>query len=192
MSRLPALHFDDLDPAGQDLWNHIVDSRGKIVLTAEETLAGPFNAWVTAPEIGSRLTDLGSRLRFNASVERRLLELAIVTVGARWHAEFEWWAHARWAREHGISQDVLDALAAGKDPEFTLDDERTVHAIASQLVRSGQVDRETYDAGMALLGGAGMVDLVTLCGYYTTVSFTLNTFGVELPPGVSPVWGKPD
>ena len=47
---------------------------------------GPFNAWVTAPGIGGRLADLGAALRFESSIERRLLEVTIITVGARWHA----------------------------------------------------------------------------------------------------------
>ncbi len=28
-----------------------------------------------------------------------------------------------------------------------------------------------------------MVELVTLCGYYVLVSFTLNAFDIGLPPG---------
>lgn len=189
MSRLPTLRFDDLDPTGQALWNDIVASRGESIITAEGGLAGPFNPWLTVPEAGTRLLALGSQLRFATAVDRRLHELAIVTVGARWHAEFEWWAHSRWAREQGISQDVIDALAAGTAPEFTREDERIVHAIASQLVTNGQIDRATYDAGIGLLGEPAMVEIVLLCGYYTIVSFTLNAFAIGLPPGVEAQWG---
>jgi hypothetical protein len=33
-----------------------------------------------------------------------------------------------------------------------------------------------------------MVELVTLCGYYTLVSFLLNAFDVPLPPGAVAQW----
>jgi hypothetical protein len=33
-----------------------------------------------------------------------------------------------------------------------------------------------------------MVELVSLCGYYTLVSFTLNAFEVPLPAGIAPTW----
>ena len=148
---------------------------------------GPFNAWVTAPGIGGRLAELGAALRFESSIERRLLEVAIITVGARWRAEFEWWAHSRMALQHGVSQEAVDAIARGETPTLP-DDERVVHAVARQLVDDGHVEPDTYAAARELLGNRGIVELVTLCGYYTLVSFTLNAFDVALPPGQQPVW----
>lgn len=50
------------------------------------------------------------------SIERRLSEIAIITIGARWQAEFEWWAHAPMAREHGVADAVVDAIGRGEDP----------------------------------------------------------------------------
>ena len=35
-----------------------------------------------------------------------------------------------------------------------------------------------------------MVELVSLCGYYTLISFLLNAFAVPLPPGASPAWAS--
>ena len=68
------------------------------------------------------------------------------------------------------------------------DDERIVHEVARQLVDDGHVDPATYAAAAELLGDRGIVELVTLCGYYTLVSFTLNAFDVALPPGEAPTW----
>jgi 4-carboxymuconolactone decarboxylase len=141
---------------------------------------GPFNAWVTAPGIGGRLAELGAALRFQSSIERRLLEVAIITVGAHWKAEFEWWAHSRMALQYGVSPETVEAIAAGTTPDLP-DDERVVHAVARQLAEGGHVDAATYDAARRLLGDRGIVELVTLCGYYTVVSFTLNAFDVPLP-----------
>ena len=36
-----------------------------------------------------------------------------------------------------------------------------------------------------------MVELVSLCGYYTLISFLLNAFDVPLPPGAAPMWDPP-
>jgi 4-carboxymuconolactone decarboxylase len=190
VSRLPYLRHDDLDDEGRTLWDTLTSSRGPGLVTEEGGLAGPFNAWVTAPAVGRRLADLGGHLRFATSIERRLLELAIVTVGAHWRAEFEWYAHSRMALQHGISQAVLDALARGTEPTLEADDEKVVYAVARQLATRGRLDEPTYRAGRDLLGDQGMVELVSLCGYYTLVSFTLNAFAVPLPPGVDPVWDE--
>jgi 4-carboxymuconolactone decarboxylase len=46
-----------------------------------------------------------------------------------------------------------------------------------------------YDpAAHRFLGDAGMVELVSLCGYYTLISYLLNAFTVPLPPGTTPMW----
>jgi 4-carboxymuconolactone decarboxylase len=188
MTRIPYVRREELGPEGQQLWDSIVGSRGEVVVTRDGGLAGPFNAFVTAPGAGRRLSSLGATLRFGTSIERRLSEIAIITVGARWRAEFEWWAHAPMAREHGVASAVVDAIGRGEDPLFEADDERAVYAVARQLSSSGRLDRETYDAAHRFLGDAGMVELVSLCGYYTLVSFLLNAFAVPLPPDAAPMW----
>jgi 4-carboxymuconolactone decarboxylase len=188
MSRLPISRRDDLAPEAQQLWDVIVGGRGAQLVTAEGGLAGPFNAFVTAPEVGRRLSDLGQQLRFGTSIERRLLEVAIITTGARWHAEFEWWAHARMAREHGVPGEVVDAIGRGEDPPFAAADERTIYTAARQLAGTGQLTAEAYADARQLLGDAGMVELVSLCGYYTLISFLLNAFAVPLPPDAEPQW----
>ena len=187
MTRIPYVHRDELGPEGQQLWDTIVKGRGDRVV-AGEGLAGPFNAYVTAPGVGRRLSSLGATLRFGTSIERRLIEVAILTTGARWQAEFEWWAHASMAREHGVPDAVADAIGRGEEPPFESDDERAVYDVARQLSDSGHLDQKAYDAAHRFLGDAGMVELVSLCGYYTLVSFLLNAFAVPLPPDAAPMW----
>jgi 4-carboxymuconolactone decarboxylase len=190
MTRIPSVRREELGPEGQQLWDSIVDSRGDLLVTRDGGLAGPFNAFVTAPGAGRRLSALGATLRFGTSIERRLSEIAIITVGARWQAEFEWWAHARMAREHGVAGAVVDAIGRGEDPPLEADDERAVYTVARQLSHSGRLDQETYDAAQRVLGDAGMVELVALCGYYTLISFLLNAFAVALPPDAMPMWAE--
>jgi 4-carboxymuconolactone decarboxylase len=191
MSRLPYLRHDDLSPDGQKVWDGIVGSRGGELVNEQGGLIGPFNAFVHAPDVGRRLASLGQTLRFGTSIERRLSEVAIITVGARWRAEFEWWAHARMAREHGVADAVVDAIGRGEDPPFEAGDERAVYTAARQLSEAGQLDQGAYDGVRQLLGEAGVVELVSLCGYYSLISFLLNAFEVPLPPGAAPAWGSP-
>jgi 4-carboxymuconolactone decarboxylase len=188
VSRLPYLSRDELGAEGQHVWDLIVGTRGGQLVNSDGGLAGPFNAFVHAPDVGQHLTSLGAVLRFGTSIERRLSEVAIITVGARWKAEFEWWAHARMARNHGVPDAAVDAIGRGEEPSFAADDERAVYAVARQLTQTGQVSQDAYDAAQRLLGDAGVVELVSLCGYYTLISFLLNAFAVPLPPGASPQW----
>ena len=189
MSRLPYLSRDELGTEGQHVWDLIVGTRGGQLINPDGGLAGPFNAFVHAPDVGQQLTSLGALLRFGTSIERRLSEVAIITVGAGWKAEFEWWAHARMARSHGVPDAVVDAIGRGEEPSFPADDERAVYSVARELTQTGRVSQDAYDAAQRLLGDAGVVELVSLCGYYTLISFLLNAFAVPLPPDASPQWG---
>lgn len=191
MSRLPQVRYDDLSPEGRQVWDGVVGTRAGELTDGQGSLIGPFNAFVTAPETGKWLSSLGRQLRFGTSIERRLSEVAIITVGARWRAEFEWWAHARMAREHGVAGDVIDAISRGEDPPFGpgAADEAVVYTAAHQLATAGQISPDAYAAAQQLLGDAGMVELVSLCGYYSLISFLLNAFSVPLPPGAAPVFG---
>jgi 4-carboxymuconolactone decarboxylase len=184
------MNRNELDTEGQHVWDLIVGTRGSQMVNSDGGLVGPFNAFVHAPGVGQHLTSLGAAVRFGTSIERRLSEVAIITVGARWKAEFEWWAHTRMARNHGVSNAVVEAIGRGEDPPFEADDERVVYEVARQLTQTGQLSQDAYEAAQRLLGDTGAVELVSLCGYYTLISFLLNAFAVPLPPGAAPQWGE--
>ncbi len=188
MSRLPELRRDDLTVSGQAVWDLIVRTRGDHVVTDTDSMSGPFNAFVHAPDAGGPLAALGAALRFGSSIDRRLIELAVITVAGHWRAEFEWLAHARIAREAGVPDAAVDAIGRGEEPVFSAADERVVYAAVRELVTTGQLAEARYAAARELLGDTGTVELVALCGYYSLISFVLNAFDVPLPPGAQPMW----
>jgi 4-carboxymuconolactone decarboxylase len=188
MDRLPLRSRAELDDAGQVLYDELIASRGDRIVGETGGLRGPFNAWVQTPRLGTRLAALGLALRYETTLDRNLIELAILTVGSYFQAEFEWWAHSRMARRHGLGEDVIAALAAGHAPEFDDDKQRVVHQVASELVETGRLSQATHATARTHLEDVQLVELVTLCGYYTLVSFTLNAFDVALPPGSEPQW----
>jgi 4-carboxymuconolactone decarboxylase len=188
MTRLSFLHRDDLDDDQLAVWDGLVDSRATELMGPDGALIGPFNAFLHAPKIGRRLSSLGGLLRFRTSLDRRLSEVAICTVGAHWRAEFEFFAHAPMAVEHGVSTDVIDAMREGQTPDFEHADERAVYEVVTQLLNEHRVDDETYAAAAELLGEQGMVELVSTAGYYCLISMLLNLFDVALPEGADLNW----
>jgi 4-carboxymuconolactone decarboxylase len=191
MTRLTPLTPADLDDDQREVWESLTVTRGSgglDLVGPDGSLVGPFNAFVHAPKIGKRLSSLGGLLRFRTSIDRRLSEVAICTVGASWHSEFEFWIHAPMAIEHGVSESVISALADGRTPDFERDDERTVYEVTTQLLTAHRVDDVTYAAGKEMLGEKGLVELASTIGYYCLISMTLNLFEVPLPPGESPAW----
>lgn len=109
-NRFPELAPGAMSPAQARVAQSIVSGpRGKLI--------GPFNAWLRSPELADRLQKVGEYIRFNSSLPTRLNELAILITARSWGSQFEWWAHAKFALDAGLSQDIVDAIAAGQRPD---------------------------------------------------------------------------
>jgi len=189
MGRLRALRYDTIDGAQRALWDKLVlPPRDGSAVSEDGLLQGPYNTMVTVPAIGERMADLGEQVRFHTSLGPRLTEVAIMTVAAHYRAELEWWAHSRLALKAGVSRDVVELIGSGNCEEFEPRVEWLVFSVARELTSTGRVDPRLYTELHESLDDRGLVELVTLVGYYVMISFVLNAFEVPLPAGVPPHW----
>ncbi len=175
MPRLSTLTLDQLTTEQRAVHDAIQGGpRGKM------GLAGPFGVWVRAPNIGNAVQACGAAVRFGTDLPEPLKEIAICCVGAHFHAKFEFAAHANLARQAGVAQDIIDAIGQEVVPAFTDDSDALVYQLAQALLQRHRLTDDEYAAGVAALGETGMIELVTVIGYYCMVSFTLNTFEIPL------------
>jgi 4-carboxymuconolactone decarboxylase len=147
---------------------------------------GPFLALLHNPKLAMHVQALGEHLRFGTGLPQALVELAVLVTARRWTCQFEWVAHERIARKEGLSDAIISAIAAGRLPEGMSDDEALVHDLALQVHATGTPTDETFAAAEARFGRAGILDLLALCGYYTTIAMVLNTSRPSLPDGIAP------
>lgn len=192
MARLEPLVPDGLDPEQQALFEAITtgkrsrDRSPNDFLLADGGLRGPFNPWLYAPGIGQPAHRLGEAVRYGTTLPPRLRELAILTVAAFWRADYEWWAHSRTGVDAGLAEKTIAAVKENRLPEDATADEKAVHRFACELLKKKRLTDDAYREALALLGERGTVELVTLLGYYTLVSMTLNAFRVAMPQGETP------
>ncbi len=192
MARLRPLPVSKLDAEQRALFDAITKgerSKGRPLedfLLEDGSLRGPFNAWLQAPRIGQPAQLLGESLRYRGQLPPRLRELAILTVAARWRADYEWWAHSRIARAEGMSEESIAAIKAGRAPSDVDTEALMVHRFVCELMDARRISEQSYRDVANALGDAGAVELVTLVGYYTLVSMVLNAFEVPLPAGEEP------
>lgn len=159
-------------------------------LGSDGGMRGPFNAMLHHPAIGNAVQRLGEMLRFEGTLNGVLREVAILTVGRHWRAQYEWWAHARIAEQEGVDGAVIQAIY-DRAPLPTEDaDILAVHAFVKELVETQHVGDAAYGAALDVLGEQSVVELVYLAGYYGVVSGILNTFEVPLPEGETPPFAK--
>jgi 4-carboxymuconolactone decarboxylase len=146
-------------------------------------LRGPFEPWLRSPILADRAQKLGEYCRFHNSLPRDLSELAICLVGRHFKAQFEFYAHARLAREAGLAPEIVEAVRTRQTPPFTRDVERVVYDFVTEYLATNRVAPSNYKRAIDAFGEKGVVDLVGVCGYYMLVSMTLNVFEMPLPAG---------
>jgi len=177
--RFKPLTYDEMTPAQRTMIEHVLSGpRG--------STDGPFNVQLRSPEMGDLGQQFGAATRFATSVPRKLYELAIIITARHWTAQFEWTAHHRGALQAGVSPAVCDAIAEGKRPSAMPPDEEAVYNFATELLDKKQVSDATFDTAKKILGERGVVDLISVMGWYGTVSMYLNVDQYPLPDGTQP------
>lgn len=195
MGRLKVITPPELSAEQREVWSAVTrGSRAAAherlggLVGADGGLVGPFNAWLYSPTVGLPAATLGEAVRFHCSFGPRLSEIAILTVAAHWRSNFEFAVHCHDAEAAGLSRQTLDDIAAGSTVDGLTDEERVIVQSCRELLSTGRFPDDLYAAATNLLGVAGVVELVTLIGYYTLAALNLNAFEVSAPPGTTARW----
>ena len=158
--------------------------------TYDESIAGkrgapppPMMAWLNSPEMARHATRLGGFLRFDTLFPAKLSEIAILVTARHWTSHYEWYAHKRLALKAGLDPAIIEDIRNRRSPRFDDPKARMIHDVSKSLHEGHGVARPLYDEEVKLLGERGLVEIIGLCGYYTMVSMTLNTFEFDLPDG---------
>jgi 4-carboxymuconolactone decarboxylase len=141
---------------------------------------GPFIALLRSPELMSTLQKVGEYLRFRSSLEPRVSEFLMLIVSRQWTQQFEWAVHLPLALDAGVKRETIEALAAGRRPTGMATDEATAYDFCMELGATRGVSDATYRQAVDHLGERGVIDMLGVVGYFTTMSMVLNV--AHTPP----------
>jgi len=141
---------------------------------------GPFIPLLRSPELMSRLQKVGEVLRYHSALAPKLNEFVMLVVAREWTQQFEWQVHYPLAIEAGLAPEIAAAIAEGRRPRRMAEDEETAWDFCNELLRTRGVSDATYARAAAMLGERGVIDLLGLVGYFTTVSMVMNV--ARTPP----------
>jgi 4-carboxymuconolactone decarboxylase len=145
-------------------------------------VSGPYIPLLYSPGLAGPLQKAGAYLRFSSQVPQHLVELTVLVTARACAAPYVWQAHLPHALKAGLPEAFAAAVGRGEQPEGDASC-CAVWAFATELHRDKSVTDATFDAVTALVGRAGAIELVGVCGYYTTIALVLNTAEVALPAG---------
>ncbi|MEY4598590.1 MAG: hypothetical protein RLZZ445_1387 [Pseudomonadota bacterium] len=185
--RFPLIPVDKLTPEQQALTEAIKSGpRAKLASSGASKpgpLGGPFNVWLRSPGIGNLVQQLGEEIRFRSSLAGKLNELAILVTARNWTSQYEWVAHHKLALEGGLNPAIAEDIAQGRRPAGMDADETLIYEFSSELQQTQGVSDAMYARAVARFGERGVVDLISVNGFYVLVSMCLNVDRTPVPQG---------
>jgi 4-carboxymuconolactone decarboxylase len=136
------------------------------------------------PRLAKATGPLGAHFRPGGySLSEREREIAVIIINSKWHSAYPTSAHERRGKEVGLPADKVEAMLSGLSTSFADEREQIVYEMATALANSRWVARGLYDRAVKALGHVGITDVITLMGYYTSVSMTLAFY--DVPAGAT-------
>jgi len=163
----------------RESFDSIVESRGRI--------SGPFGVLLNSPELAGRVGHLGAYVRFESGLPDPVRELAILTTAREFDCAYEWAAHEPIAREAGVREVAIEAVAEREPTDELTETEALVVDYGRHLFGDHAVPEPVFEETKAEFGVEGVVELTATMGYYSLIACVLNAFevtpteGSELP-----------
>lgn len=152
------------------------------------TAAGdPFNIFSTLahhPALLKRFNAMGGVFSTRSMLTTRTREIAILRVAHRTACEYEWFQHARAARECGLTDSEIDAIA-DFGPESSFPWPRSEHlilAFTDDLLGSDTVADDLWAEMAAQSSASELLELLMLVGFYRMTAGFLNASQVQIDP----------
>ncbi len=178
MARLPNLERDQLKPEDQKYFDGIASSRGSV--------RGPYGVLLHSPDLAARVAHTGAYVRFDFDMPEALKETIIITTAREIRSQYEFVAHARLARQHGVSDETIRSIATGAAPEGLSGDEALLVRYTKELLQNRKITDETFNAVQSKWGDQRTLEITGLIGHYLLVGQFLAAFEVDLPEGAVP------
>ena len=149
--------------------------------TADGRLIGPFNPALLNPATATKFLELQFAEQLNTSLDERVRQVIVLTVGAIWGADYELYAHAAVARQAGLTESGIRTLVGGGLPGELTEREQLAQRVTRQLCVDHRLDDKLYREAENTFGTVGLIDISTLIAAYHGVCITLTMFAVPAP-----------
>ena len=108
-------------------------------------------------------------------------ELAVLSVSREKDAAYEWAAHVKVGREHGMREEAIEAMRNSGDVSGLEPDERDIITYVRQLLQTNKVEQDLFDALLSRHDERWLVELTATIGQYQYISAINNAFGLQPP-----------
>jgi 4-carboxymuconolactone decarboxylase len=169
-SRLPPIAEPPADPLLAEIFEAI-KSRGGRILNVHRASGH-------APKVFKAYAAFAAALRFDTILGRPLSELLILRVAQYDQSNYELSVHYRMARECGLPEDKIAAVAQWRQSPLFNDRERIALTFAEMVAKDGAIDDATFATLEKLYSPREITELAALTSYYAGNARFLRALGV--------------
>jgi 4-carboxymuconolactone decarboxylase len=120
------------------------------------------------------------RAVLSTALDARRREIAVLRVGHATHAPYEWAQHEQLARNSGVTDEEIEALAE-EDPVTSCDEEvNLICRVADEVSRDVRLSDDALEQIIERYGPREASELILLVSYYNMVSRFLESTRVAL------------
>ena len=134
------------------------------------------------PPLLSAWAKLRDHLVANNALGPELSEIAILRIGYRLDSEYERAHHIVRARACGVSDARIRQTLAPGAPDDLAD--APIAVAIDELALSAMITAPTLETLMRTIGRRGVLDLIALFGFYSTLGGILKTFRTPVDPEI--------
>jgi alkylhydroperoxidase family enzyme len=177
--RIPPVTLADADPDTRKLLERLSQLRGD-----DAAVLNVFGTIAHHPTLMREWLKFATHALTKSTLDPRTRELAVLRVGWRCHAPYEWGQHVVVGRAAGLADDDIRRVAEGPDAGGWTPAEVAVLRATDELHDRSTITDATWATLAEHFGTQQVLDLVFLVGNYHLVSFALNACRVERDDGV--------
>ena len=175
--RIPPLSRSEWSEEVRPLLENPVLGEGQRVFNILATLAHH-------PKLFKRWTIFANHVLFKSTLPARERELLILRIGWLCRAGYEWGQHVVIGKQAGLTEAEITRITQGPEvPGWSPSDATLLRAV-DELHRDAFVSEPTWKALAERWNTQQLMDVVFTVGQYNLVSMALNSFGVQLDPGL--------
>lgn len=139
-----------------------------------------FKTLANHPKLARAFGAWGGQVLFRSTLDARTREMAILRVGWRARATYEWHHHVAIGRDSaGMTPADFEKCKEGPAAGSMAPDDVLLRAV-DELMDDHGISDVTWGALATRFSPQQLMDLVFAVGQYTMVSMALNSFGVQL------------
>lgn len=142
-------------------------------------VANIFRTMATHEKLAKRWMVFANHILSKSTLSPREREIAILRIGWRCQAGYEWGQHVVIGKAAGLSDAEIDNIKTGADAGWSAHEALIIRA-ADELKDDAFISDKTWSGLKQTYSDQQMMDLVFTCGQYNMVSMALNSFGVQL------------